>query len=107
LPIQLNGCGTRLPSERQTVRVKISADGETWTRIDCHDGKPTFGGFISADCALPLVVNLKARQARFVRIECAGRNCLRLDEVEIFGRAVDGGDPREIRSVRKKLEKAK
>jgi hypothetical protein len=93
-------------SERSdTLRVKISADGENWTRIYRHNGKPTFGGYISVNCAVPLVVNIRSKQARYVRIECSGRTCLHLDEIEIYGQSPADAAPSASGKARRKAKK--
>ncbi len=73
------------PERADKLKVKISQDGTEWTRIYNHAGRPTFGGAMGDGCGFPLLVNPKMKQARHVRIECAGRTCLHLDEIEIYG----------------------
>lgn len=73
-------------SERaRTLRVLLSADGQSWQTAYSHDGS-LFGG---ANDGRPLKVHLQGQSARFVRLQLAERNYFHLDEVEVFGRPAE------------------
>jgi hypothetical protein len=66
----------------RAVRLKVlrSEDGTVFRQAYEHDGT-TFHG---APDGKPLIIQLKGEQARYVRIQVPGRNCLHLDEIEVY-----------------------
>ncbi len=80
-------------SRASRLRLRLSDDGKTWRTVYQHNGK-TFYGYTDKK---PLVVELKAQQARFVRAQLPGTSYFHLDEVEVFG----PGDPEKNLALRK------
>jgi hypothetical protein len=62
------------------ILVLVSADGKEFRQVYQHDGT-AFYGFTDGK---PLVVELKAVTARFVRLALRGKGYFHLDEVEIY-----------------------
>ena len=62
------------------LAVLVSADGQTFRQVYQHDGSVFYG----QPDDKPLAVKLNDVQARFLRIQVPGNNCLHLDEVEVF-----------------------
>jgi len=75
-------------SERAVrLHVLLSGDGRKWKTVYRHDGTV----FRGATDKRPLVVDLKAASARFVRVQLPARTWLHLDEIEVYAR----GDARK------------
>ncbi|MBD3176677.1 MAG: hypothetical protein GF320_15965 [Armatimonadia bacterium] len=72
-------------SRAGTLRVLLSADGQSWTEAYVHDGT-VFMGFSGGP---PLEAPLQGSEARYVRLTCPGPAYLHLDEVELYGPAGD------------------
>jgi mono/diheme cytochrome c family protein len=66
----------------------LSDDGKQFRQVYRHNGSAFYGH----PDGKPLKVLLDGTMARFVRIQLPGKNCLHLDEVEIYAR----GDARNI-----------
>ena len=62
--------------------VLLSDDGRQWRRIFREEGSI----FRTVKRGQPLVVGLNGQKARFVRTQIDGRDRLRLEEVEVYGR---------------------
>jgi hypothetical protein len=75
-----NRCDGAAQARAASLRIETSDDGENWSTIYSHDGKP-FGGHPDQ---LPLRVKAQGRQGRFVRIALGERQHLHLDEIQIF-----------------------
>ncbi len=70
-----------LAARAARLRVSISLDGDSWQEIFRRSDGAPFGG---AD-GNPLRVRLSEPvPARFVRVQSIGRDCLHLDEIEIY-----------------------
>ncbi|MBI2299184.1 MAG: discoidin domain-containing protein [Armatimonadetes bacterium] len=65
-----------VPLRARTVQVQLSDDGQRWTRLYAHDGKPFE----------VLKVPAAGARARYVRLELRERNYFHLREVEVDGR---------------------
>ena len=71
-----NGMGTR----NSRIRVLLSADGESFSRVYEHDGTP----FLGQPDQKPLVVRPTGAEARVVRLQLPGTSYFHLDEVEVY-----------------------
>jgi len=60
--------------------VLLSDDGTSWKQVYQHDGSTFFGQTDQK----PLLVPIRAAQARFVRLQLPGKSYFHLDEVEIY-----------------------
>jgi hypothetical protein len=70
-----------LAARAARLRVSTSLDGENWQEIFRRSDGAPFGGVDGN----PLRVQLSERvRARFVRVQSMGRDCLHLDEIEIY-----------------------
>jgi uncharacterized protein (TIGR03437 family) len=74
-----------VPDRARTINVLVSVDGVAFQTAYAHNG--TVWG---ADGS-PLIVDLQARQARYLRVQLTERNYLHLREVEVFGVLGAGG----------------
>lgn len=61
-----------------TLRLLLSSDGTAWEEVYRHGG----AAFGTGEAALQVACG--GRAARFVRVQLAGRQCLHLNEVEVF-----------------------
>ena len=68
----------------KTLKVLVSLDGKNWIEVYDHMGRPPFGGVKLLQGRPPLLIGLGAMPARFVKLQCFGRTCLHLDEVEVY-----------------------
>jgi hypothetical protein len=71
-----------IPWARRSAHLKValSEDGEIWREVFARADDTPFGG---AD-GNPLRVKLADAVARYVRVSLPGRECLHLDEVEVY-----------------------
>ena len=71
-----------IPWARRSAHLKValSEDGEIWREVFARADDTPFGG---AD-GYPLRVKLADAAARYVRVSLPGRECLHLDEVEVY-----------------------
>ncbi len=74
-----------LADRAKTVNVLLSVDGITFQTAYAHNG--TVWGADSS----PLIIDLQARQARYLRVQLTERNYLHMREVEVFGVLGAGG----------------
>lgn len=76
-------------SERaRSLQVLVSSDGKRWSPLYSNNGN-IFGG---ADGKF-LRVAANGAEARFVRVQLREKNCLHLDEVEVYGTARENYNP--------------
>lgn len=80
-----------VPERLSNFYVRLSEDGISWFSYH-HQG--------TAPARLPLVVN---RRARFVKVQLAGKNCLSLAEVQVFGEPPPVAPPIEEGAANKKV----
>ncbi len=64
------------------LMLSLSDDGKHFRQVYQHNGSVFHG----QPDGKPLAVSLAGKTARFVRIQLPGKNCLHLDEVEIYAR---------------------
>jgi len=62
------------------LAVLLSQDGKGFAQAYQHDGSVFYG---QSD-GKPLVVSLHGAEARYVRLQVPGNNCLHMDEVEVY-----------------------
>ena len=68
------------------IAVLLSNDGKQFAQVYQHDGTV----FLGQPDNKPLTVDLGGKAARFVKLQVPGKNCLHLDEVEIYAAGADG-----------------
>ncbi len=75
-----NRCDGNVESRAARLKLLLTDDGKTWREAYQHDGT----AFLGHKDGKPLVVPAGGATARFVRLQLPGRQCLHLDEVEVY-----------------------